>query len=672
MRLAVLLQSLTEPMCDEIRRHNGWEEQGGMLEKLLADERMVCELSGSLYDLERRTLTLVMRMFGYEPFDWPKLEKSGRKEFPGAALKVGLIRLSRRGIIFAVHRKWGETEYRVAEETFSLWRRLLIPFDEAMAVYDGPGAVADSEYRPGIPSQLLSVLAYAAREEVALTQKGTMHKRHAGKISALTPVKDEEFREAGSLLRPDPDYGSAAAAYLGAMGQSLGLLEKSNGRLTVRNSMLASWLGQSEADMHAVLYSLWKEMNAPRHCWLQHAVSCVEQLPESVWISIRGVAEQVPDAPGGQAAGRLTGDTAEKTGQLMGWLSALIAWGWAESGVAPDGGKLFRWLVKPAGSEPDGGMSAADTFASGGADGTSFLFIQPDFELIVPPDCPYSVRWELEIIADRIKHEHMAVYRMNRETIMRALEHGRTADGTIRFLELYAKYGVPDNVRETIRQWGDQQSQLRLAPFIVLKCRDEAAAKTIGSDERIAPLLGEALGPAAWFVSGDNEAELRALLERSGYSPGGRKSATGGGADAYLHLAEADIAAVPGAETMEQAEMPAKGRIYSKAAVQYYDKEGKFPLVEDVYPGLQEVPSMWLKDCRAYHASTRKQMILKALEWKACLKLRISGADTIFIPTRLDGIRDDWAVTGFEQLSEVRMSPDQWEEMQLILPGIND
>ncbi|MNI99475.1 hypothetical protein D3C73_1585640 [compost metagenome] len=65
-------------------------------------------------------------------------------------------------------------------------------------------------------------------------------------------------------------------------------------------------------------------------------------------------------------------------------------------------------------------------------------------------------------------------------------------------------------------------------------------------------------------------------------------------------------------------------------------------------------------------------MILKALEWKACLKLRKSGADTVFIPIRLDGIRDDWAVTGFEQLSEVRISPDQWEEMQLILPGIND
>jgi len=671
MKLAVLLESLTGPMREEIRRHNGWEEEAGTLEKLLADEHKISELKGALYDLEIKTLALVLRTFGYGSFDWPKLEKAGRKAFPGAALKVGLIRLSRRGIVFAIHRKWGEAEYRVAEDTFPLWRMQLLPFDESAAVYAGSDAAPDSDYRPGIPSQLLSVLAYTAKEEVALTQKGTMHKRHAGKLSALTPVKDEEFRDAGTLLRPDPDYGSAAAAYLCAMGQSLGLLEKADGRLAVRNSRMRGWLRQTEAEMHAVLYALWKEMNAPSCCWLQHAVSCIEQMPESVWISVCAVAEQMPGEPEELAAGRLTGDGRARSGQLMDWLSPLIAWGWAESGAAPDGRRLFRWLTNPAGSNTGGGTTAATSSSRDEAAAAPNLFIQPDFELIVPPDCPYGVRWELELIADRVRHEHMAVYRMTRETIMRAFEQGRTADGTIRFLELYAKYGVPDNVRVAIQQWGEQQSLLRLAPYVVLKCRDEAAARIIGSDERIAPLLGETLGPAAWTVPADKEAELRALLERSGYSPGGKKGADGGAAD-YLQLSAADDGELPEARSGDPAGNPAKGHIYSKAAVQYYGKEGKFPLVEDVYPGLQEVPSMWLKDCRAYHASTRKQMILKALEWKACLKLRKSGADTVFIPIRLDGIRDDWAVTGFEQLSEVRISPDQWEEMQLILPGIND
>ncbi|MBD2862610.1 helicase-associated domain-containing protein [Paenibacillus oceani] len=671
MKLAALLESLNVPMREEIRRHNGWEEEAGTLEQLLADERKISELNGSLYDLEIKTLTLVLRTFGYKPFDWPKLEKAGRKAFPGAALKVGLIRLSRRGIVFAIQRKWGEAEHRVAEDTFPLWRRQLLPFDQTAAVYAGSDAASDSDYRPGIPSQLLSVLAYTAKEEVALTQKGTMHKRHAGKLSALTPVKDEEFRDAGTLLRPDPDYGSAAAAYLCAMGQSLGLLEKADGRLAVRNSLMRGWLRQTEAEMHAVLYALWKEMNAPRCCWLQHAVSCIEQMPESVWISVCAVAEQMPGESEGLTAGRLTGDSPSRSGLLMDWLSPLIAWGWAESGATPDGKKLFRWLTNPAGSKTGGGTTAATSSSRDEAVAAPCLFIQPDFELIVPPDCPYGVRWELELIADRIRHEHMAVYRMTRETIMRALEQGRTADGTVGFLELHAKHGVPDNVRVAIQQWGEQQSQLRLAPYVVLKCRDEAAARMIGGDERIAPLLGETLGPAAWTVPAEKEAELRALLERSGYSPGGKKGAEGGTA-VYLQLPAADDGDFPDSRSGEPADNPAKGHIYSKATVQYYGKEGKFPLVEDVYPGLQEVPSMWLKDCRAYHASTRKQMILKALEWKACLKLRKSGADTVFIPIRLDGIRDDWAVTGFEQLSEVRISPDQWEEMQLILPGIND
>lgn len=686
MKLEELLANMTEPMRHEIGRHNGWTGSAPDLAGLLRSEDAVRPMGDSLYELERKTLDLIVRRFGREPFDFAKLEKAERKNWSGAALKVGLIRLCRRGIIFELRRKWGETDYALPEDCFPLWQKLLLPIAADKAVYAGEEAASDSLYRPGIAVHMLSVLAYIAKEDVTVTQKGGTHKRHAGRLAALVPVRDEEIKPAeGAPAIVKADFGSAAVDFLCEAAIRLGLLAKGSERLTVKPARLAQWFSLPEAEMNARLYVLWKTANGSPDVWLQHAVCFAEQMPEGSWISIRRIVEQLRDAGVGATEVKSGGNSREtdQAERLLSWVAPLAAWGWAETGSAEDGSTLFRWIRKPLplGTDkdlPDVGFNGTQAASDNPTGGGGRLFVQPDFELIVPPDCSYRARWELEMIAERVRHEHIAVYRMTRETVVRALDHGRTANGILQFLEAHAKYEVPDNIRAAIAQWGEQQSQLRVETVTVLRFRDKATAGTVLRNDRIAPLLAEALGPAAWVVRADKAAELRALLERSGYSPGGIKRGADEEGASFPLLDEAAQQPGPPVEAGGAELMPtdggvtAKGLIYSKAAVQYYDRECNFPLIEDVYPGLQEVPPMWLKDCRTYHVSTRKQMVQKALDWKACLRLRKAGADTLFIPLRLDGIRDDWAVTGFEQTNEVRLQPDQWEEMQLILPGIND
>ncbi|TMV46074.1 hypothetical protein FE783_27000 [Paenibacillus mesophilus] len=686
MKLEELLANMSEPMRHEICRHNGWAGAEPDLARQLRSDEAVRLMVDSLFELERKTLDLIVRRFGREPFDFAKLEKTGRKNWSGAALKVGLIRLCRRGIIFELRRKWGETDYILPEDCFPLWQKLLLPIAADKAIYEGEEAASDSLYRPGIAVHMLSVLAYIAKEDVTVTQKGGTHKRHAGRLAALVPVRDEELKPAeGAPAIVKADFGSAAVDFLCGAALRLGLLAKGSERLTVKPGRLAQWFSLSEAEMNDRLYELWKTANGSTDVWLQHAVCFAEQMPEGSWISIGSMVGQLCDAGVGTADAK-SGGQIRMTNQaepLLSWLAPLAAWGWSEIGSAADGNRLFRWLRKPQplGADkglPHDGFDGEQTAPVNRTDGGGRFFIQPDFELIVPPDCSYRVRWELEMICERVRHEHMAVYRMTRETVVRALDHGRTADGTLQFLEAHAKYAVPDNVKAAIAQWGEQQSQLRVETVTVLRFRDEATADTVRRNDRIAPLLAEALGPAAWVVRADKAAELRALLERSGYSPGGIKRGADEEGASFPLLDEAAQQPEPPVEAggldpiPADGGVPSKGLIYSKAAVQYYDRECNFPLIEDVYPGLQEVPPIWLKDLRTYHVSTRKQMVQKALDWKACLRLRKAGADTLLIPLRLDGIRDDWAVTGFEQMNEVRLQPDQWEEMQLILPGIND
>ena len=88
---------------------------------------------------------------------------------------------------------------------------------------------------------------------------------------------------------------------------------------------------------------------------------------------------------------------------------------------------------------------------------------------------------------------------------------------------------------------------------------------------------------------------------------------------------------------------------------------------------------MWLKDYRTYHVSTRKEIVEKAIEMKTLLQVRMNGTDYRVAPRKVQDTRGTWWMTGVEQRKdrlpqalEVRWHAGEWDEMKLILPGIND
>ncbi|MDF2721918.1 MAG: putative helicase [Paenibacillus sp.] len=654
---------MPEALIREICRNNGWSEEPEQLPGMLASEPHIRQVAESLFDLERRVLALIVRRFGYSPFDWGMLVKAGQRELSGAALQVALIRLSRKGILFARAKSFGEPVYRLPEDSFVYWTRMLLASDEYGRLPDDlVDGITDTPYRPSAASQLFALLAYIAKEDVSVTQKGSVNKRHAGRLAALVGITDAELppRRDGAA-QYSIDFGAEAVNFLGESACSLALLAKTRDKLEVRQEELDDWLNLSERQMDIRMYELWKAWTAPADSWLQHAIILLEQLDEGGWMPLQRLVEQlafVDAADHGQhdiphmssSSAGIDSQAAAYSRRLLDWISPLAAWGFAETGTDASNERLFRWVRKPIGEHSSESAGSSQPC----------LYVQPDFELIVPPDCPYRVRWELELFAERRSNEQMMIYRLTREAAVRAFAEGKGADHWLAFLHRHAIHGLPDNVAAAIAGWGEHYSRLKVETGTWLKFRDETTAQTICRDERIRALLDEQLGPTAWTVKTDMAAELQALLASSGYDSG------------FPFKRKASSAPSEPEEQPSSGSVPEKGLIYSKAAVKYYDREYNFPPIEDVYPGLQDIPPMWLKECRPYHASTQKAMIQKALEWKACLKLRKAQAETLFIPLRLDGIRDDWAVTGFESKREVRLQPEQWEEMQLILPGIND
>ncbi|WP_144353468.1 hypothetical protein [Paenibacillus darwinianus] len=78
------------------------------------------------------------------------------------------------------------------------------------------------------------------------------------------------------------------------------------------------------------------------------------------------------------------------------------------------------------------------------------------------------------------------------------------------------------------------------------------------------------------------------------------------------------------------------------------------------------------KQLREYHATTRREMITKAIEIGIAVRLVREGQTLDFVPDRLEEGRDIWTVSGklrSENGAEaVRLTPDMWSGMQLCIP----
>jgi hypothetical protein len=103
-----------------------------------------------------------------------------------------------------------------------------------------------------------------------------------------------------------------------------------------------------------------------------------------------------------------------------------------------------------------------------------------------------------------------------------------------------------------------------------------------------------------------------------------------------------------------------------------YELDREEPAWTALYPDLDRLPQMWLNELRTYHESTCKQLIRKAVEYRAGVRIRRCGRTAEVAALGLEEDRHGWSFQGLLEGSEIRLGPGDWQEIQLILPGIND
>ncbi|MDG0793374.1 helicase-associated domain-containing protein [Cohnella ginsengisoli] len=278
--------------------------------------------------------------------------------------------------------------------------------------------------------------------------------------------------------------------------------------------------------------------------------------------------------------------TKEAAGAAEAWIRFLRAAGWMETGSGAEGAAL-RWII-----EPNPGRLMAS------ADGYDRYELMPDLEAIVPPEVPPGARWELELLARRLSEDVVAVYRIDAGACRRAQADGTSLEQARSALERGSGAPLPGAVDIALRDW------FHAAP-----------ANSAGQPAR----PSETPPP--------DKSPLRVLsVER----PIVRRDESHDEATHGDFFGCADAAA----------------RIDGAGPARSWDAKAPI-LSRRLYPGADGVPPGWLRQPAAYHASTRKEIVERAIGWRAGLRLSKDGAWIDFVPERV--VPDEhggWRVRG--------------------------
>lgn len=672
MNIASLIEKLPTERLTGYMDTAIWREAGRRAlswQEAVVERQAVVEASSLLSVLAVSVLKEMLRIYAAVPVNAEHLMKDLQRNttLSGSECKHGLDELEDAGILFTVSKVWGERIYFLPYDCFTVWQQVLFPLEAAALTSTAREELLNGTFREGcrpLGRQLLSAFTTLARCGLELTSKGVLSKKTIAKIVQAVDF-DEQWLQSFDLKWPHREHYSLIAAFVLEVGSAFGLLYMADETLRWDEEKLFAWLTLEEEIRERQLMQWCMELLLPASGSSAHVAAALSTMNDGQWYAVQPILQWLTDNRLGQS-----GVTANKS---YNWYRLLHSFGWldlVESGERNDEGMLIRWRSPLA-----AGTNA--WYVEGLTN--RFISIQPNGEIILEPNCPFTIRWELELIAERVSDEIVTVYRLEMSSVTQSLEYGRTKASIQAFLEASAGGAeIPSAVLDMLDGWTSRACRTAFVEVILLRCDNDQMASFVQNNEAIAALMLEKVGPLDFIVDKQLVKPLRDLLLQTGYPP--RKAIqTADKAIEYQYpkpdSVKTELSYVGGA--LAKAVNPAYSFIYEPFTLQHYELIIKPPQEKvNTAPLWELVPAMWTKQLRVYHHSTRKELIEQALQLQAPVQLRLSRGIRAFVPERLEQLNNSWAVFGLlrdeAECEHIRLTPDMWDEMRLIIPGQPD
>ncbi|CAM4286137.1 hypothetical protein FHS16_002286 [Paenibacillus endophyticus] len=665
MRMKQLLSKLSPDRLEGYLQTPVWIEarhKGIAWQIAAVSQEAIQEATGRLTDYGLEVIKLFVRQYAAVPVEREQLVKMLRAgtSLSGAECQLGISELEEAGILLSVKKVWGESHYFMAAECFTVWQTVLFPYKPQPLSTEEKERLVDGSmyaYRRPFCIQLLGAFAELGRSGLGLTVQGVLPKKIVAKLEQTVSI-EERALAAFQLKWAHPDAYPLPVAFLLQAGAALDLLSIENGSMNWNTGKLRQWFELSRASREGQLMNWCIELLLPAGGGSANCAAAMLDLQPGVWYSNLSLDRWL-------AGSELAPASVEwcKLWHSLGWLDVV------ESRRSNGTELFFRWKEEA----PLRFHQLEQTLED-----EACLSVLPSGEIIADPECSFKVRWELELIAEKKSEEQAAVYRLEAASIARAVERGRTRASIQRFLEAASGGGkLPPTVEALLETWSSRAGRTGFAEVLLLRCEDEQVAEHLSNDRQLAPFLKQKLGLKDFIVEQSQLSELRRLLQKAGY-PARKALISEKGQDAGLQAYPAfteDLEHDPegGYSLAEERYDEATLFIYEPYPLHHFELNAHLEKESlHAWSQLDRVPAMWTKQLRAYHHSTRRELIEQALQWQTPIQLRMDRGLCAFVPEKLEQQGNEWAVIGLlrdEPRESVRLTPDMWEEMRLLIPG---
>lgn len=660
MNMRQLSRKLDDERQKQFLNRNVWE---GARQRALnwydamLDEQSIRHawMSQALSSCAKSFLTAFIRTYGATPVEEERMLVSLRSQsrLSGSECKIGLRELQSAGILLAVSKIWGERLWFIPSDSFILWMNTIFPCnicplneEEVDTLLFSSDMTVKPYVRP-LSRQLLSAFAVIGLEGFELTAKGGLPKKT---VTAL--VKSVEWDE--GLLRSfgvnwaERDQCPLAAALLLETANEWDLLIPCDGNLIWNEEKLESWLMLCNDEREQMLMEWCYRIFFASSSMLSQLYALLSCLQDEVWYSVDAALIRTAEV------GLLRDELEVDRTQLDNFLRLLHSFGWvelAECGGDGPGKLMIRWM-----SRRKVDRSSVDESSS--------IIVQPNGEILADSYISFAIRWELELMTERVSDELITVYRLTSRSVARIMESGRTRSWIESLLERASGVPLDAMVQALLSEWTSRACRTQFLEAVLLCCDNEDMAAFIDADAGMSGAIIERIGPLHFIVNKEEMKELRAKLTGAGYPP--RKGIQNGNLNSqHQNKSEKNDRNIWGDRKLY---------IYSPHPLHHYELfEGEDGYKQESYDAMcMSLPAMWTKGLRSYHLSTRKEMIEQAMNWEIPLQLQMATGLHAFIPERLEQNGNDWSVHGLlrdaPDAGAVRLTPDMWDDMKIVIP----
>ncbi|MGG0812056.1 helicase-associated domain-containing protein [Paenibacillus alvei] len=624
----------------------------------------IVEAYAALPEEHRASYDVMFNRTATLPFALDALRKWHGPMATGAMLRAACGPLLKSGLLASVRTTWGERLFFIPKDVYECLLAFQLDRMDLENVHQSKGTKSGDEWlyslqpldgsnvisvesSKGMLRDLFQLLVYALNEGLPLTAKGVLHKRAISRLDSLLCLHGQAF--AGWDVKiPFAESMPIHVAIVLDTALRLGLLRKDATSYTVENDQLKRWLNLPSQEALRTIAEVVIEHYLPNEALIRHVAYAVLHFGRmGKWSSEEIVGHACRDL-GWLAIGNVTFDTVRQ--QIKEWLRTSHALGLCDVGEADD-----CWMFRTVYQEEDAEQRV--------------LFVQPDFEIMVPPHASFLIRFELEVFAQLWNSDQMDTYRLTRESFENGLEHGRSVQSVLSFLESCSLTGVPDQVRDAIEMWGRQYGRIQFSEVVLLRCADSDTAQAVQSAMESSEVLRNWLVPISsedYIVDRDHVDEVESQLIRFELPPLKRW-----GGEERRRMPKLWQDGNHG-QVAEEADL--KGPVYSPSSLQYYEMDTGLLVQDAEEASYNDISGQWTKALRSYHTSTKRDMVMAAIRHQTQLEVEEAGRSQVIVPLTSTSSDDlGWAITAYvlpclSSDMPVQLSPEKWDRVRLIVP----